>query len=294
MSKIQDALNRIQKSGRPVGSKKPGAEVETIARVVKRTADDDYHGKIIEVDMDLLREAGLLAPEAQARMLADQYRVIKRPILDNAFGKPADASTLANLVMIGSALPGDGKTFNCINLALSMASEKDTTVLLVDADVAKPHVSRLLGIQQEPGLIDALLDETLDIGDLILRTNIPRLRVLPAGQVNAEATELLASRRMEDITKQLSRRYADRMVVFDSPPLLATSEARVLASLMGQIALVVCAGKTPRNAVTEAVDSIDPDKPVNLILNRSSTAGLSSDTYGYGYGYGYQYGADSA
>ncbi|MEM7610323.1 MAG: XrtA-associated tyrosine autokinase [Pseudomonadota bacterium] len=265
---------------------------DTIARLSTRPSLTDSGGqdveeRFVEVDRDRLREAGLLAPESQSRMLADQYRLIKRPLLDNAVGKNASIVEDGNLIMISSALSGDGKTFTCINLALSMASEKDMTILLVDADVAKPHISRIFGVSKQPGLIDLLLDESLTLDDVILKTDVPGLRLLPSGQIHDQATELLASKRMRSLVQQLSKRYANRAVVFDSPPLLVTPEARVLGSHMGQIAMVVCAGKTPQQAVLDAVACIDESKAMNLILNQSLASGLGASEYGYGYGYGY-------
>ena len=154
-------------------------------------------------------------------------RKIKRPLLEFAAGLKADTSNIANLIMIASALPKDGKTFTCINLALSMAIEKDTTVLLVDADMPKPNISRIFGVGEEPGLIDLLLDDEKGVLDVILDTDVPGLRLLPAGQRDEHATELLASKRMVDVVKQLSCTCPGCIVIFDSPPLLVTSEVRI-------------------------------------------------------------------
>lgn len=292
MSKIQDALRKMQGSAkeRPYESVDP-ADTSSIAKLIVEDVeafDDEetFSGRIVAVDRDLLREAGLLAPEDQERYIADQYRLIKRPILDLAMGGLADTPEHANLVMVASALPGDGKTFNAINIALSTAVEKDTSVLLVDADVAKPHISELFGLGDEPGLIDVLLDQSMSIGDAIVRSDVPGFSLLPAGKPHELATELLASRRMAAVVDELSRSVPNRLVIFDSPPLLITSESRVLASSMGQIALVVCAGKTPKHAVESAVDSLDEEQAVNLILNQAGTS-FGDARYGqYRYGYG--------
>ncbi|MEL7310251.1 MAG: XrtA-associated tyrosine autokinase [Pseudomonadota bacterium] len=306
MSKIQNALKRIRDAkatrdpARIDNGETGAAEQEpardprddTIATLAMREESIDATGeyrthKVVEVDRDKLREAGLLAPEMQQRLLADQYRLIKRPLLDNAVGKNVGVIEDGNLIMVSSALSGDGKTFTCINLALSMASETDVSVLLVDADVPKPHISRIFGVSKEPGLIDLLVDPKLRVEDLLLPTDVPGLTLLPAGQHNDQATELLASKRMADLTQRLARKYQNRAVLFDSPPLLITPESRVLASHMGQIAMVVCAGRTPQQAAADAVGCIDSSKAINLILNQSSVAGLSGTEYGYGYGYGY-------
>ena len=304
MSKIQDAIRKLQTSqsnAAPVVQLKkelerPSISDSQVASVIRKGLSEQDIAEMehlvdgeafVEFDYDMLRRAGLLAPVNQQRHIADQYRLIKRPLLDNASGRGPYNAPDANLIMVASPLPGDGKTFNCMNLALSMATEKDKSVLLVDADVAKPHISTLFGLENEPGLIDLLTDPNLLVGDLLLKTNIPGLRLLPAGRHDEHATELLASRRMAKMVDMMSKTFPDRVVIFDSPPLLVTSEARVLASLMGQIAMVVCSGKTPQEAVIQAAESLDQEKAVSIILNQASQ-GFGNDSYGaYGaYGYG--------
>lgn len=300
MSKIQDALRKIQlderqshpteQASREDVEKPQEAPVLPIGQVTPELDDTGViikpiDGGLVAIDRDGLRSAGYLAPQNQERHLADQYRLMKRPLLDNASGRAAMQNTDANLIMVSSALPGDGKTFNCINLALSMALEKDITVLLVDADVAKPHISTLFGVSEQPGLIDVLNSE-ISVDAATMRTDVPRLSLLPAGAHDVHATELLASRRMGRLVHELSTSRQDRIVIFDSPPLLATSEAGVLASFMGQIALVVRSGKTPQRAVLQALNGLDEEKAINVILNESAS-GMSSESYGnYGYGYG--------
>ena len=218
--------------------------------------------------------------------MAEEYRVIKRPILANAFGKVAHRPDRANLVMVASSVPGEGKTFNAINLAMSVATELDRTVLLIDADVLKPAVTRLLGIEAEKGLIDVLDDPDTLLPDVLIKTDIPRLTILPAGKLHSHSTELLASDSMRRLADELSERYPDRLVIFDSPPLLATTEAVVLAELMGQIALVVAAESTPRPTVNQTLDLFSEDKVVGLILNKNRQA-ARQEYYGYGqYGHG--------
>ena len=159
--------------------------------------------KVIVVNKGALRAVGLLPPEHQERQIADQYRQIKRPLIAAALHKGSDALRNAQFIMVSSALPGDGKTFTSINLSISISREKDLHVLLIDADVAKPHISQLLGVAQQPGLLDALHDPSIDIESLILPTDIPGLSVLPAGRRSETATELLASQRMETLVDTL-------------------------------------------------------------------------------------------
>lgn len=243
-------------------------------------------GPAIDIDFDRLRAEGLWPPEASIKQNADQYRRIKRPLLKAAFGRGPVRVEQGNVIMIGSSLPGEGKSFTTFNLAASIAQEVDHTVLLVDADVAKPHITRALNLTDRPGLIDGLLDEQLDLQDLIVRTNMPRLRVIPAGPVHRQATELLASDRMARLVNEMASRYPDRLIIFDTPPLIATTEAQVMAALMGQVLMVVNAGKTPQQAVMQALESLDHSRPISLILNKVRQAwGEEYGSYAY---YGYQ------
>jgi len=245
----------------------------------------------IALDLNLMEKHGILTPDSTRSQLADELRVIKRPLLHNAEGKSAAPIKDANLIMITSALPGDGKTFLAANLAISIAMELDHTVLLVDADVARPSLPRLLGFEAGKGLLDVLTDSTLDLGQVLLRTNIDKLSVLPAGTQHPRATELLASDAMIHLLADMAQRYPDRIIIFDSPPLLVTTEARVLASHIGQVVLVVQAEKTSHAEVKNAIAAIE-SCPVKMVtLNRASG---QFDGHGYGYAYGYGYGRRAA
>jgi exopolysaccharide/PEP-CTERM locus tyrosine autokinase len=185
--------------------------------------------------------------------------------------------------MVTSSLPGEGKTFCAINLAMSIAMELDHTVLLIDADVARPSVLRTLGLPPHRGLMDVLLDDTLDVADVMLRTNVDTLSILPAGTNNPRATELLASQSMNALVDEIANRYPDRIVIFDSPPLLLTSESHVLASNMGQIVLVVESERTTQHAVKESLRQLEGLSNVNLIYNKSREF-PGTETYDYHYG----------
>jgi exopolysaccharide/PEP-CTERM locus tyrosine autokinase len=237
--------------------------------------------RFVKIDRLRLRAAGFVPDEVQERRFADQYRRIKRPMLMQVQTLTASHTPGARLILMASALPADGKTFTSINLALSMARERDISVLMIDADVAKPHISRIFGIEREPGLLDALADDSIDIESLVLPTDVPGLSMLPAGHFHEAATELLASARMDQLITCLTARDPRRIVLLDSPPLLLSSESRALVEIAGQVALVVCAGKTPRQAVQEAIEYIGPGKPMGLILNQSLLA-QSEGYYGYG------------
>ena len=185
----------------------------------------------IVVDRDALREAGYLPETAVDRRFADHYRQIKRPLISQALASPAPVPGSPRLIMMASALPGDGKTFTSINLALSMARERDVSVVLVDADTPKPHVSRIFGVEKEPGLLDALGEPNVDIESFVLPTDVGGLSILPAGKTHDGATELLASSRMASVVTRLVARDPRRIVLFDSPPLLVSSESRALSAI---------------------------------------------------------------
>jgi len=288
MSVVQTALAKMRSSAaaaakssdplsEPIGSVEVTAEIALLGLPESSVESTRF----VKIDRKRLRAAGFIPDETQERRFADQYRRIKRPILVQVEALSAANAPGARLVLMASALPGDGKTFTSINLALSMARERDVSVLIMDADVAKPHISRIFGIDQEPGLLDALADETLDIESLVLRTDVQGLSMLPAGKHNDAATELLASARMNQLITRLTVRDPRRILLLDSPPLLLSSESRALVNNAGQVVLVVRAGHTPRRAVEEAIGFIGEDKPLGLVLNQSQMA-LSEGYYGYG------------
>ncbi|AXA90852.1 XrtA-associated tyrosine autokinase [Massilia sp. YMA4] len=236
--------------------------------------------RFAEIDLARLRRLGMVTHDGDRTSVAEDFRIIKRPLLRSMRGADDQPVRHGNLIVVTSALPGEGKTYCAINLAMSMAMERDTTVLLVDADVARPSLLAALGLAPRPGLMDVLLDDKLDLADVILRTNVPALSILPAGRRNRHATELLASRGMTRLLDDIATRYPDRIVIFDSPPLLITTEASVLAAQMGQIVLVVEAERTTHGAVREALRQVEGCPNVNLIYNKTASSG-STDYYGY-------------
>lgn len=248
------------------------------------------HSRRVEIDVERLGRLGMVTPLDPKSRVAEEFRVIKRPILRNVGGKGAAPVADANLVMVTSALAGEGKSTTSVNLAMSIAMELDHTVLLVDADVSRPTVPSMLGISEERGLLDLLTDETLDVSDVLLRTNIEKLTVLPAGPAQSRATELLSSVAMCRLLKDLATRYSDRIIIFDSPPLLPSNESRALATLMGQIVVVVAAESTTHAALKQALATIETCPVKLLMLNKSRvSSGTGYGNYGsYGYGYGSQ------
>jgi protein-tyrosine kinase len=240
----------------------------------------------IELDLAQMRSAGVVTPDQERSAIADQYRVIKRPLLRNAQALRAAGNPHGNLIMVTSAMPGEGKTFTAVNLALSIAAEIDHTVMLVDADVARPSVPRMLGFEPDLGLLDVLQGEA-PLPDVLLRTSIDKLVVLPSGRPRARANELLASESMRNLVDEMARRYPDRVIVFDSPPLLLTTESRVLATHMGQIVVVVQAERTPQATVQRALATIESHPLRTLVLNQSRGEAERGTGYSYDYRYGY-------
>jgi len=238
----------------------------------------------VELDLDRMRDLGMVTAAGGRTRLLEDFRVIKRPLLQRAFAERKPGDKPANLIMVTSSLPGEGKTYCAINLAMSIAMELDHTVLLVDADVARTSVLRALGLPAHRGLMDILLDDKLDMADVMLRTNVDTLSILPAGTSNPRATELLASSTMSSLVTEIANRYPDRVVIFDSPPLLLTSESRVLASHMGQIVMVVEAQTTTQHAVKEALNQLEGCPNVNLIYNKTREFPGIEETYDYHYG----------
>ncbi len=280
MSSIERMVEKLKSSSPNGAEQRKTVERKPAGRTppVSGDAAKQREAGFIDIDMRKLESVGFIAPPKDRAKLAEEYRRIKRPLLSNAFGKNADAVELGNMIMVASAMSGEGKTFNTLNLALSMANEMDITVLVVDLDVLNPALTRLLGLDTKLGFTDVLSDPDVMLSDVILSTNIPKLKILPAGSRHSQANELLASEQMRQVTHELATRYPDRIVIFDAPPLLMTSEANVVAGLVGQVLLVVEAGGTPQSAVREVVGLLDERKVIGIVLNKYK--GSSTGQYG--------------
>ena len=253
----------------------------TAADVISpETIPEARNSRQVTIDLNRLQELGVITGYDGKSRIAEEFRIIKRPLIQDAFNRSEGHARNSNLIMVTSALAGEGKTFCSINLAMSIAMEMDHTVLLIDADVARPTMPRYLGIKSEQGLMDVLLNDNVDLTDVIMRTNIEKLSVLLAGRKSLRSTELLASQSMSNLLTDISRRYHDRIIIFDSPPLLLTTESRVLATQMGQVVLVVESEITPQKQVMEALQQIESCSDIKLIYNKSKLA-TSSSYYGY-------------
>jgi protein-tyrosine kinase len=286
MSLVEQAIARMRNQANAAAAKAAeaastsNAPAAPPAPIIGRVAGTSKPATRITVDKTALRANGYLAEEGKEKQFADHFRRIKRPLIEKAMSN--DAVGEPRVIMITSALPGEGKTFTSINLALSMALERDVSVLLVDCDVAKRHVGEILGLKNHLGLLDALVDESLDVESLVAETNLPGFSILPAGGRVETTAELLSSKRMRQLVAGLCLHNPRRVVLLDSPPLLITNEGRALLKVAGQVVLVTRAGHTPRHAVQDAVALLGAQQAGGIVLNHAG--GRGTDGYYYGYG----------
>jgi len=292
MSTIEKALARKKAAAKEV-SKTTTQSVEVEIKVddnsalpvepITKTSSIESK-QVLAIDKTSLAERGYLIDTGERKNIKEEFRQIKRKLLNNAFGKASKTLNNSNLIMVSSAKPNEGKTFVSINLALSIALEQDKTVLLIDADVLRPSLYRELGLEQTSGLIEYLLDRNVQASDVIYNTNIDNLKLIPAGKPHHLSNELLASEKMATLAKELATRYPDRIVIFDCPPLIGVSETLVLANLMGQALVVVEESKTSIANIKAATENLNEDLALGLVLNKAIRS--HKDLYGY-YGYGY-------
>lgn len=243
-------------------------------------------GKVVEINRERLRGMNFIDPDGPVTGLSEEFRIVKRQLLLAARGgKGVDAVDHGERILVCSANPDEGKTYCAINLALSMASEKDNRVLLIDADFAKPSVLSTLGIENSLGFMDALADPSCDAESFILETDVAGLSILPAGAQTNQDTEYLAASRAAAIIDQLTRNDPSRIIIFDSPPALAASPASVLALHVGQILMVVHADVTNDSALRDALGLLNGCDNIQLLLNKTkfSPTGRKFGSY-YGYG----------
>ncbi|MGB5723577.1 MAG: AAA family ATPase [Parasphingorhabdus sp.] len=285
---IYDYVPAIHTGGQQ-GSAADAAATETLHQQITpmpQTPVAAYDGPRVIVDRDKLRQAGFIVPDGPVTGISEEFRIIKRQLLLVAKGSQKTAPVPhGERILICSAHPNEGKTFCAMNLALSIAAEKDNEVLLVDADFAKPSILSSLGLEGSKGLMDALADPKLAVETCIIHTDIPGLAILPAGdQTNAD-TEYLASNRTEQVLNRLTQNNPHRIVIFDSPPALSASPASVLATHVGQVLMVVKADETTETALRDALSLMGGCEHIQLLLNgtKFSPTGRRFGSY-YGYG----------
>ena len=240
----------------PVATPRPGAPVPH-RRFVPRLP-------VQTLDRALLAQHGLVDPDGMTGALAEEFRIVKRQLLRNAAGMPA-----GRRILVTSSQPDEGKTFSVLNLALSLSAEPDLSVVLIDGDFARGDVTRKLGLDRKgPGLSDALMDPTIRLEDCVVPTSMPRLSILPAGPATVRDTELLGSARMAELLDRLEADAPERVLLFDSMPLLAASSPGVIAQLCGQVLVVVRADVTRESALRDAIGLIGQHNGISMLLNR--------------------------
>ena len=262
--------------------KSPAAPRTDVAKPVSAKR----HNGIAKIDRQMLSDNNFINPEGPVTGQFEEFRIVKRQLLLAARGgKGYEPVEHGERILVCSAHPNEGKTFCAVNLALSLAREKDNRVLLIDADFAKPSVLSTLGIEHAPGLMDALGDANCDAESLVIETDVDGLSVLPAGDQTNQDTEYLAASRTADIIDELSRNDPSRIIIFDSPPALAASPASVLATHVGQCLMVVQADETTDSALRDALNLLSGCDNIQLLLNRAkfSPTGRKFGSY-YGYG----------
>ena len=239
----------------------------------------------IQIDFAMLEQKGFVSTNSQRQLINEEYRAIKRKLLNNAFGPLSKSLNNSNIIMVTSCRPGEGKTFTAINLALSIALEQDKTVLLVDADVLRPNVMKTLELENRQGLMEYLLGEKENLSEVMCKTNLDNLRIIPAGKSHHLSTELLASEKMFESVEEFANRYSDRVVIVDTPPLLGINETAILANLAGQAVVVTEESKTKLMDIERAVKQLNPEMAIGFIVNKSEIVNSANTGYEYGYYY---------
>jgi Mrp family chromosome partitioning ATPase len=268
-------------TAQPAAAAQPAPVQPTLAPAAPVRFREVFH----PVDRKHLRDQGMIVPEGSVTALMEEFRIVKRQLLLQATDlRRAGGGAAAQRVLICSPLPGEGKTYTAVNLALAIAAEKDTEVVLVDADFAKPSVLSTLGLPGGPGLMDALTDPALDVADCVLGTDVPGLWVLPAGHATNSDTEHLASASSRAVVDRLTQGAPGRIVIFDSPPALAASPAAELAKYCGQALVVARADRTGQSALEDAISLLSACPNIQLLLNavHFSPSGRRFGSY-YGY-----------
>src|SRR5215472_13626217 len=236
------------------------------------------------LDRGRLAGFGIAIPSAARSRTVEEFRLIKRNLISAWSQNDLRADRRASrLIMVTSARPGEGKTFTALNLALAFASERNVKALLVDVDTQHSTVPKVLGIGGNKGIVDVLAGN-LELSEVLIQTNIPNLMILPAGRGGPHVPELLSSHEMGTLLEEMSHRLADRYIVIDTPPCMASSDAAALAPLVGQIVFVIEAHNTQQGEIEAALSTLGACPRISLLLNKSDS--LATEHFGsYGYNY---------
>jgi receptor protein-tyrosine kinase len=262
LAKSEEAKKKISESAHDSDEKAEDIkdvanESPNVDKVESTTGPIESSNSTIHINLDGLEQSGFVSMSSARRLVNEEFRSIKRKLLSNAFGPLSESLNNCNVIMVSSSKPNEGKTFTAINLALSIALEQDKTVLLVDADVLRPSIMKTFNAPFEKGLMEYLLGECQSLSDVIYKTNVENLRIIPAGKSHHLSSELLASEKMSEVVNEFSNRYSDRVVIFDTPPLLGINETSILANLAGQAIIVVEEGKTTITDLEESLSQMN-------------------------------------
>jgi protein-tyrosine kinase len=240
-------------------------------------------GKTVRLDFRALRQNGLITPDNMTSAISNEFRGIKRRLLQKV-RDPQTRAAVSNLIMVTSSLPGEGKTFSSINLALSLAAERGLQVLLIDADVIRPSVGNMFVAPPTEGLTDLLSGRVGHVSDVLHRcADIPNLAVIFAGNPSTNTPELISSGKMANLCKELSARYPDRVIVLDTPPVLASAEPAILASYVHHLVMVVAADQTDRHQLRKSLESVASCQSVSLLFNKAPSWNEQEYVAYYGY-----------
>ena len=240
-------------------------------------------GRTVRLDFRALRQNGLITPDNMTSAISNEFRGIKRRLLQKV-RDPQTRAAVSNLIMVTSSLPGEGKTFSSINLALSLAAERGLQVLLIDADVIRPSIGNMFIAPPNEGLTDLLTGKVSLVSDVLHRcSDVPNLAVIFAGNPCANTPELISSAKMANLCKELSARYPDRVIVLDTPPVLASAEPSILASYVHHLVMVVAADQTDRHQLRKALESIASCQSVSLLFNKAPSWNDQEYVTYYGY-----------
>jgi protein-tyrosine kinase len=240
-------------------------------------------GKTVRLDFRALRQNGCITPDNMTSSISNEFRGIKRKLLQKV-RDPQTRAAVSNLIMVTSSLPGEGKTFSSINLALSLAAERGLQVLLIDADVIRPSVGNMFVAPPNEGLTDLLTGKVGHVSDVLHRcADIPNLAVIFAGNPSANTPELISSGKMANLCRELSARYPDRVIVLDTPPVLASTEPAILASYVHHLLMVVAADQTDRHQLRKSLETVASCQSVSLLFNKAPSWNEAEYIAYYGY-----------
>lgn len=220
------------------------------------------------VNRQRLVDAGMILPDGGPTSQLEEFRIVKRQLLGQTEElRRMGSGPASQRIMISSPHPAEGKTFCAVNLAMSIAAEKEAEVVLIDLDLARSSALDILGIKNGPGLMDALVDPRIDVRRLVIPTDIQGLSVLPGGRPTNSDAEYLASSRAPRVLDMLTEGAPRRILIIDTPPALAAMFPAEVAKLVGQVVLVVLADKTSNNAVQDAASLLAGCPNIQLLLN---------------------------